>query len=412
MRIEAGAGDGPLMTLTADGCRLHPKLLGPEMMHPQDADWQEQQDASVAGLALDRWRRSTGLVLEAVELHELARELGVEPTELPLEWWSLGLAAEGVDRELPDLGWLWPEAVDLLTHPEKGLDDTPRKGAWFFRWLHLEARPLPELSLDGIQIDMETWMDFGRWCRNRGRGPASLSPLPIPRAPHIHRVQPWAAPALSLHPVLLRAGAAGLKPVCEGGELSPNQPLRAEEEVAALVGVLEAGTVNIRDQHAGPEGNWVLLSGGLGANIGSGRGVEMQLYSDGRVLFVMANAFLGLMEGRILSLAEKFGVSGEAPGRWRVLEMSEDGQTGTMLIEGLDPSGLSVHPRASALFALPAKTWMEPVRKALTQLEDQPLRFSLDPDLEGVELLVEAEIRENQAELRFCRASPEPEDDS
>jgi hypothetical protein len=194
-----------------------------------------------------------------------------------------------------------------------------------------------------------------------------------------------------------------MSPVCEGGRLSPDQPLGADEECAGLVGVLEAGTVSVRDQKAGPTGTWQLVSGGLGSNIGSGRGVEMQLLDDGRINFVMANAFLGLMEGRILSLAEKFGVSGECPGRWRVLEMDDEGRTGVLLIEGLDPSGLSVHPRASALFALPAKAWMEPVRKALTQLEDQPLSFTLDPELEGVELLIEAVVRESRAELRFKR---------
>jgi hypothetical protein len=141
----------------------------------------------------------------------------------------------------------------------------------------------------------------------------------------------------------------------------------------------------------------------------------MQLSSDGRINFTLANAFLGLTEGRVLSLAEKFGVSGECPGRWRVLEMAHDGQSGTMIIEGLDPTGLSVHPRASALFALPAKAWMEPVRKALTQLEDQPLRFQLDPEVETVDLLVEAVIRETAAELRFKRSvgetcTPEADD--
>ena len=402
--IHPATDDDPLMSLTDDGMRLHPGLTVPELRHPRDQTWMEEQDVAVAPLALDRWRRCIGLILEAVELHSLAQELGQAPSELPMEWWSVGLAAEGVDRALPALGWLWPEAVDLLAHPEQGLNRFPRRGAWFFRWLHLQGLEQPPLGSDGIELSMEHWLAFGRWTRDRGRGPASLSPIPIPRAPHVHRTEAWTSEAPALHPVLLRGGPTGMKPVCEGGVLEPSTPLSADEEVAALVGVLDPGVLSVRDQRAGPVVNWTLLSGGLGAKIGSGRGVEMQLLPDGQLCFVMANAFLGLMEGRLLSMAEKFGVSGEAPGRWRVMEMDDEGRSGTLLFEGLDPTGLSVHPRGTSFFALPAKTWMEPVRRALSQLEDQPLKFTMDPELEEVDLLIEAQIRDSAAELRFGRA--------
>ena len=85
--------------------RLHPGLTVPELRHPRDQTWMEEQDVAVAPLALDRWRRCIGLILEAVELHSLAQELGQAPSELPMEWWSVGLAAEGVDRALPALGY-------------------------------------------------------------------------------------------------------------------------------------------------------------------------------------------------------------------------------------------------------------------------------------------------------------------
>ena len=200
LQIYPASDDEPMMSVTDDGMRLHEGLTGPEMRHPRDQMWMESQEAGVAPLALDRWRRCTGLILEAVELHSLAQELETAPSELAMEWWSVGLAAEGVDRELPALGWLWPEAVDLLAHPEQGLNLYPRRGAWFFRWLHLQGIERPPLSAAGIELSMEHWLEFGRWTRDRGRGPASLSPIPFPRAPHVHRTEAWTGEAPSLHP--------------------------------------------------------------------------------------------------------------------------------------------------------------------------------------------------------------------
>ena len=62
---------------------------------------------------------------------------------------------------------------------------------------------------------------------------------------------------------------------------------------------------------------------------------------------------------------------GEAPGRWRVMEMDDEGRSGTLLFEGLDLTGLSVHPRGTSFFAF-GEDPMEPVRRALSQLEINP----------------------------------------
>ena len=53
---------------------------------------------------------------------------------------------------------------------------------------------------------------------------------------------------------------------------------------------------------------------------------------------------------------------------------------GTMVFEELVPDGLTVHPRLSSRFALPAETILGPVNKALAAMVGVPWAFRLGPE--------------------------------
>lgn len=383
--ILPGWPGGP--RLSPVGLHLDPALLGPGLRHPDDEEWAEAQP-HLAGLALDRWRRAAGLVLEGIALAALEEEVGAP---LPLAWWTLGPAAEAVDRAAPALGWLWPEAADLLARPEEGLAAAPRRAAWLVRWFRESGRPwaLGERPA----LDAATWSDFGRWLEDPVHGPAGRAPLPLPRGSARPTGAAPLAP-LSHHRLRRAAGAAGLALRWPGG----GRDLAADEVVELLVGSVEGGLLALDEQSVLPTGTWRLSGGSVGERPGAARGIELTLHADGRIDLVFADAFAGPATAYLLDLGRQLGVSGTGQGRYRVVSAHGPGR-GALVFDALEPGLLSVHPRFSGRFVLPAEAVLGPVSRALQVMKEVPWAFQV----EGEELRLSAEVKGMATVLRLLR---------
>jgi len=390
---------GVLFALSPEGIALDPGLLGPGLHHPGDARWVEDNPALV-GLALDRWRRTSGAVLEALLLWKQARMQEISPGRLPLSWWNVGFAAEQIDRAAPHLGWLWPEAADLLRLPQQGVMSAPRRAAWYFRWRSLlEQDGARRLSLNAPAVPEERWLQFGEWCRDRARGPSGQAPLQLPLASPSTALR-WTAAPMSHHPVALQAGPGGL---FHGGA-HLRAALSGGEQRTVVAGALAGGAVTLRPRVCGPLGTWTLLDGSIGGRVGAARGIEISFRDDGRLQVTLADAFAGPPTGDILGLADRFGVSGEGWGRWRVSEARGEG-SGSLILRELEVGQVTLHPRRRHRFALPAENWMGPVRRVLEMLDGAPLTFEITR-AEGRETLaLRGEVSEREICLNLRRGS-------
>lgn len=376
----------------AAGIRLDPALLGPGTWHPDDLDWAEGHP-HLAALALDRWRRAAGLVLEGVALAALHEGVGAP---LPDTWWTIGPAAEAVDRAVPELGWLWPEAADMLFHPEIGMMAEPRRAAWLVRWFRQTDRPWPL----GERPDLADadWSAFGAWLEDLSHGPAAGCPVPLLRGParEPHHVE--LAP-LSHHRVHLSAGAAGATARWPGGV----RALAAEEVVEAFVGTVHGGPLDVELDPLLPLGTWVLAGGTVGERPGAARGIELELHSDGSIDVIFADAFAGPPTPYLLGLAKQLGVSGTGTGRFHVVRADSPGH-GALVFDDLSPGLLSVHPRFSGRFSLPAETVLGPVNKALAAMVGKVWDFRVEAE----ELRLETELFGATTVLRLQRPDEDP----
>jgi len=265
LALATGAPGGPLLALSADGLLLSPELLGPAPHTARDQRWLSAAPPELAPLAPDRLQRCTGLIVEGILLHQLARQLGIPPASLPLQWWTIGAAAEEVDRRCPELGWLWPSAAGLLLHPWQSLLEQPRRWAWFLRWRRAQRRPLDLTTTEPPVVDPHEWAQFGLWCRDTTRGPAAGAPLPLTPAPP--RAAPTAPlPPLSHHPLRWRAGPAGLR--VQGGALAPPVCLGGGEEVITVLGAVAGGISALSSRPSRLVGRWQLRSGQAGQRRG------------------------------------------------------------------------------------------------------------------------------------------------
>lgn len=395
--VRPAAPDAPELALDDGVIWLRCDLLGPALHARADQDWLARSDAALAPLALDRWRRAAGLLLEGLLLHKLAALFRLAARSLPLDWRTLGWAAEQVDRLDPELGWLWQPAAGLLAQPQRSLDDAPRRGAWLLRWWAQQGQPVAPEALRALDISPAAWAAFGRWSRDLAHGPAASCPIPLPLAGGAPL--PDRADALSHHPVTLAPGAAGLR------VHSPHLPapvrLAAGHGETLLLAAAAAGPLSMTAQPEPLVGGWTLASGELGQRVGAARGVELTLQADGRVEISLANAFLGPVSGDVLSLASRLGASGFGGGRWRTTELGEQPGTGTLVFSGLSVDHLTIHPRKGLKFALPGQAWQERLTGALDRLNDRPLAYTVR---EG-ELRLRAPLRSGELLLRLEQAA-------
>ncbi|MEL6342206.1 MAG: hypothetical protein AAFV53_03685 [Myxococcota bacterium] len=396
-RLTAGDAGGPALTLTAQGIALHPDLLGPDVYATPDRSWMAQAPKDLVPLALDRWRRAAGLILEGLLLRQLARTLDCAPEDLPRRWWTIGWAAEQVDRLDPELGWIWPDAADLLYHPQQSLAAHPRRAAWLFRWFHQTDRPLPiSVPEPAPTIAAADWAAFGAWCRDPTHGPAAAAPLPRTHAPPASTPLRHTAPAMSHHPVLVVAGPAGLR--IDSPQLAAPATVLGNRRALVVLGVQEEGPLHLHTQPAQLVGKWKMASGEYNGRVGAARGVELRLSRDGQVDIILANAFVGTLRGEALKLAQKFGASGFGGGQWVVTDLEPEYGRGELTFNELTVDHLTIHPRRGLKFALPGQIWIDRIRSALGRVNNRPMRFSLDANNE---LTLSCKIRDADLILRL-----------
>ncbi|HCH64889.1 MAG TPA: hypothetical protein DFR83_18935 [Deltaproteobacteria bacterium] len=386
-RIEVGPQDGPLGTRRGTTLFLHPDLAG------SGVHWSGHQhllDAGLHAIALDRWRATIGIVLEAAVLGALD-DRPRDPMEAA---WQQGLAAHAVDEADPHLGWTRPAAVHLLTRPAAGLLQHPRAAVWWARFLGMTALRTPFPT-----PDLSAWTAFGAHIRDQSRGPAAALPVAVSPA----AAEPWTstfALAPWSHLPLERGERPAGRRWAVAGPVHPTELAPRDEPEVVVFGTVEGGTVQLEQAKDGPVGTWRLDSGGMGGQVGSARGVSLTLTGHGRASLTAADGFVGPVSADILDMAEQYGVSGSADGRWRLTGLADDRQSGTLRISGLHDGMATVHGRGGMGFALPAEEWLTPVRQFLLMIEPLPLQWTLHDQGQKLTIAAPAMAR---LELRFSR---------
>lgn len=389
----AGPRSGPWAAVEDDRIALSSALLEGGTHTPEDAAWAERWP-EVGALALDRWRRAAGALLEGHVLLSLREQ---DPAGDPGSWWRVGVAAERVDRAEPTLGWIWPELADLRRTGEPGLEAHPRSAAWLVRWLRLTRGLTPTTTAP--TLDDEALAAFGAWIRDP-RGPCIDAPLPLPLG-EPSRESIFVAMPLSFRALALSTGPAGARAQTSGAALCGPLRVASEEALAGVAGTLAGGLVTITLAPSGPTGTWALNTGVVQERVGAARGVELELKGDGRLEIVLADAFMGLPTTDMLALAESVGVSGWAGGRWRVLSVAPtEEEGGELLLEQVKPKGLTLHPRGGHGYAVPAASVIRPAEQILTALSGATFRWR--PGAEGMTLT--GQVMGVSVELRFRKA--------
>jgi len=138
----------------------------------------------------------------------------------------------------------------------------------------------------------------------------------------------------------------------------------------------------------------------MGGQFGSARGVSLTLRGDGRASLTAADGFVGPATRDVLDMAQQYGVSGSADGRWRLTGIDERRTSGTIRVSGLHSGVATVHGRGGGGFALPAEEWLAPVRQFLQMVEAVELRWAL---LEGGQKMRMSARGLAGLELRFSR---------
>lgn len=370
---------GTLATHTPAGVALDPTLTGPHVVPPDHAP-------TVPALALDRWRLTIGALAEAAALAALHAHRG--PSDGPLETaWRVGLAADAVDSADPALGWAWAPAVSLLQEPGIPLPQRPRAALW---WARYTGHTGPDAPCP--RPDAAAWTAFGRWLRDPAHGPAAALPTPVAPAsiPWLtaFELAPWS------HAFVERPLRPAGRPWTVDGPVHPTALDPQDAADTVVFGTLDGGRVQLTRATEGPLGTWRLDSGGMHGQVGSARGVTLRLQADGRASLTAADGFVGPATARLLEMADQYGVSGSADGRWRLTGLH--GDRGTLRVSGLHTGAATVHGRGGLGFALPAEEWLAPVRHFLQMVEAVPLAWALSdgghrltvtaPDLGGLEL--------------------------
>ena len=357
--------------LSGDRLTLSSGLVGPDVYHPTEAD-----DL----LALDRWRRAVGSVLEGIALAALAASAGREAGP---EWFWVGAAVDAADRAAPELGLAAPALARAVSACEPGR--WPRSGVAVMRaWRSLGVDPWERtLALIGSELGSDLgsdeWLRLGAEVLDPAARPAGIAAAPDGIVPAT--LGPWA-----WRRVVVDGGRTGGRLHLAGGACEPEW-IEAGEQRRVMIAAVEVGEVRIVG--GGPGGPWVMASGqGFGQMMGA-RGVEFTFRRSGALEILLADAFVGPLPA--LEVAERMGTSGVINGRWAVAGPSE------VRLFGLVPMGLTVHGREEMPFAVPAPG--AGLESYLKELEGSAWRWAL----EGGRLILRGESFGPTVELRFRR---------
>ncbi|MCB9761090.1 MAG: hypothetical protein H6739_14720 [Alphaproteobacteria bacterium] len=326
---------------------------------------------------LDRWRRAACSVLEALALRALAAEVGAPPGP---DWRWQGAALDQADAAAPALGLaahglaLAVSTGDLGAHPRAGVAVMQ---AWRARGIDPQARVVALLREDEA-LSAQDWLQLGQRVLSPEGALAAL-PAPVPR--RAAETPPLTLPPWSWRPVRV-------DPHRRGGRLAGTavaEPwVRAGQPHATLASATQAGAT-LRLGPGGPVGAWELASlSGFGQIMGA-RGIELDFQADGRLQMVLADSFVGPVQA--LGVADDFGTSGTAMGRWTVTG------PGRLRMVDLVPMGLTVHDREGMAMPAGDQGWLHEVQRA-------ELRWSL---VDG-RLHLQGRMFNADVELRLKRA--------
>ena len=367
LRVAVGAVEG-FYALDGDQLTLSAALAGPEVRHPAEVD---------GLLALDRWRRAVGCVLEGIALAALAAEAG---RAAGAEWFWIGAAVDAADRAAPELGLAAPDLAVAVSACEPGR--WPRSGVAVMRaWRAAGEDPWARALalIGGAGLEAGEWLSLGAQVLDPAARPSGVAAAPdgvLPAA-----LGPWA-----WRRVLVGGGRVGGRVAVDGGRCEPEW-IEAGGERRVMVAAVEACEARLRA--GGPGGPWAMASGqGFGQMMGA-RGVEFTFRGSGSLEILLADAFVGPLPA--LEVAERMGTSGVINGRWAV------SGPGELRLFGLVPMGLTVHGREEMPFAVPAPG--AGLESYLKDLEGSVWRWVL----EGGRLILRGESFGPTVELRFRR---------
>ncbi|MBT3222138.1 MAG: hypothetical protein HN348_23945, partial [Proteobacteria bacterium] len=355
-RASVGLEQTPLLTVCVgdvDGFSrlvghtlvLSEHLAGPGVYHP---------DESPLLPPLDRWRRSTACVLEAVATLLMAEASQKEPGDNWLWHGGAAFMVAGVAPELrhslPDLALAISEG-DLVTHSRAGV-------AAMYAWQAQGHDPWQRLwyAIGGGVISDDEWLALGEWVFDSASGAPALLPVAIPRKSA--RDVPFELGPWSWQPVVVPAHHRGGKIRVDGQGAVAEPWGRADKPLATLAA--STGGCSFQPDIGGPTGSWEVSSAqGFGQVMGA-RGIGFVFKASGAVEITMADAFVGPLAA--LPMAEQVGTSGVATLTWHVSGAHQ------LRFANINTRGLTMHGRQEDQFMMPAKGFG--IGEWLTALQD------------------------------------------
>ncbi|MCB9795814.1 MAG: hypothetical protein H6741_24220 [Alphaproteobacteria bacterium] len=347
-------------------------LAGPALHHPDEPDGPLPP--------MDRWRRATGAVLEGLALAALEGSVGAPAGQ---DWRWQGAAIALADAAAPALQLATPDLALAIAQASPG--QHPRAGAAIFLLLAAWGEA-PEEALARLLAappSPERWLHLGAATLDP-EGPLAARlpitpPRPARRAPPLE-LAPWSWARLELeHP---RGGLLQPSGACDAAWVIGGDTHRALAAAAAA-------PLPLSLTPGGPVGRWSLGSvSGLGPVMGA-RGVELELSESGRLELILADSFVG--PAAALELAERYGTSGTAAGRWRV--------TGprAFIMSDIRTRGLTMHSVDGVVVPADATSegWIQ-------QLQAHAFAWTCQDDL----LTLRGRMMGQVVELRLRRSQP------
>jgi len=333
LRVSVAPSAERMFRLQGDEVILDAALLGPGVHHPDEALGPVPP--------IDRWRRALASVLEAAALRELSRRLD-RPPQLD-DWRWVGAAVYAADAVAPDAGLALPDIAAGLASGD--LVATPRAGVLaYLAWRQAGSDPVQQaqyLLEDGV-VSAKEWLKLGGWVFDAA-GPGRRLPVPAPSPEPIDlpaELSPWSWRPLHVpaHPRGGHVEASG-----PGGAAQAWAP--AGEALRTLAGATD-GPCKLVGRPGAPVGCWEVASAeGFGQIMGA-RGIQLELYADGRLQLILADAAVGPLAA--LAMAEEVGESGVSNGRWTVAGPRR------LAFHQVRSESLTLHGRKGQGFAMPS----------------------------------------------------------
>ncbi|MBL8619113.1 MAG: hypothetical protein JNM72_26100 [Deltaproteobacteria bacterium] len=377
--LRAGA-PGPWGWQLSGGALIVPAgLAGPAPHLPEDA----AELGALGPLALDRWRRAHGSLIEVQALIDLCGGDLDEAEARQAEPLLRCAQVEAVERAAPGLGWGRSAAAALLRGPVHRWGES-RGLAWAWATLHPgPARPQP---------DAGSWAALAAWVEDPARGPSAWIAAPVEpaRGLALDLIDAAAADPWALVRVQLPPRPAGWRLEAPAGWAPPRRALDQRGGALLLARVDGPPKGSWAPQPAGPVGRWSLSSGSMGSVLGAGRGVELRLWPDGRAELIAADAWVGPASRPEVERAAGLGVTGSAEGRWWA-----EGEA--LRVSGLSDGRAGMHSRGGRALIVEDDPRLRIARSLIYHIEQASIRWAR----RGEGLSLRADVYGGALELRW-----------